>query len=65
MFVKKIEKNGVIYFILTICNRVEAGTGKGKDKDTQFISCFIPENLALFLIGNGVTFKEKSTKEQK
>lgn len=64
MFVKKIEKNSVTYYILTICNRVEAGTGKGKDKDTQFISCFIPEKLALLLIDNGVTLKDKTTKEQ-
>lgn len=65
MFVKKIEKNGVTYYILTICNRVEVGTGKGKNNDTDFISCFIPENLALLLIANGVTLKEKKAKEQK
>lgn len=65
MFIKKIEKNGVVYYIMTICNRVDAGTGKGKNKDTDFISCFIPENLALLLIANGVTLKEKTAKEQK
>lgn len=65
MFVRKIEKNGKVYYILTICNRVEAGTGKGKNNDTDFISCFIPESLALLLIANGVTLKEKKAKEQK
>ena len=58
MFIKKIVKGDNVYYILTICNRVDKGHGKGKNKDTQFISCFIPESLADFLVKTGVTLKE-------
>lgn len=62
MFIKKIEKNGDTYFILTICEKVEKGQGKGKHNDTHFISVFIPEALATALVKLGVTFKEKESK---
>ena len=62
MFIKKIEKDGKTYFILTICEKVEKGQGKGKDNDTHFISVFIPDKLAECLIDCGVTLKQKETK---
>lgn len=65
MFIKKIVKNDKTYFILTLCERVEEGSGKGENRDTHFMSVFIPEKLALLLIDNGVSLKEKKCKEQK
>jgi len=62
MFIKKVEKNGETYFILTICEKVEKGQGKGKDNDTHFISVFIPEALAIALNRCGVEIKEKVKK---
>lgn len=64
MFIKKVVKNDETYFILTICEKVEKGTGKGKDNDTHFISVFIPEKLADFMVKAGVTLKDKTHKEQ-
>lgn len=64
MFIKKIKKKGDTYFILTICEKVEKGQGKGKDNDTHFISVFIPEALASALVRLGVALKEKE-KENK
>lgn len=62
MFIKKVKKNGETFFILTICEKVDKGTGKGKDADTHFISTFIPQQLALMLVKLGVTLKEKEAK---
>lgn len=60
MFIKKIKKDKDTYYILTICEKVEKGKGKGQNKDTLFHSDFIPEKLAQFYVDCGVSLIEKN-----
>lgn len=55
MFIKIYEKENKTHYMLNIVDVNK------KDK-TNFISCFIPEALALILIENGVPIKKKESK---
>lgn len=57
MFIKIYNKDNKTHYLLNIVD-------VNKRDQTNFISCFIPEELAKLLIHAGVTVKDKS-KEQK
>lgn len=57
MFIKIFKKDNKTHYLLNIVDVNDRN-------NTNFISCFIPEELAKFLINAGVSVKDKS-KESK